>query len=153
MFVFVLFYIHLSFLLWNTSPNSSLARFARSYSCYIWATTCDFHQCGIMTSVDSEEPVQPPFKLRNSRWCSVSSLIIFKRLAKALIGLRVYAGWSEALLVVHTTLLEISCRGSHLVSYKWRTIALNLIKHMYKCMQFQITSTRVVNLGTTIKLC
>ena len=28
-----------------------------------------------MTSVDSDEPVQPPFKLRNSKWCSISSLI------------------------------------------------------------------------------
>ena len=26
---------------------------------------CDFQQCGILTSVDSDEPVQPPFKLRN----------------------------------------------------------------------------------------
>ena len=26
--------------------------------------TCDFQQCGILTSVDSDEPVQPPFKLR-----------------------------------------------------------------------------------------
>ena len=25
--------------------------------------TCDFQQCGILTSVDSDEPVQPPFKL------------------------------------------------------------------------------------------
>ena len=31
---------------------------------YIWATTCDFQQCGILTSVDSDEPVQPPSKLR-----------------------------------------------------------------------------------------
>ena len=23
---------------------------------------CDFQQCGILTSVDSDEPVQPPFK-------------------------------------------------------------------------------------------
>ena len=23
----------------------------------IWATTCDFQQCGILTSVDSDEPV------------------------------------------------------------------------------------------------
>ena len=37
---------------------------------------------------------------------------IFKRQAKALIRLRVCAGWSEPLLVAHTTLLEISCRGS-----------------------------------------
>ena len=31
----------------------------------------------------------------------------------ALIRLRVCAGWSEPLLVAHTTLLEISCRGSY----------------------------------------
>ena len=36
---------------------------------------------------------------------------ILKRLAKALIRLRVCAGWSEPLLVAHTTLLEISCTG------------------------------------------
>ena len=29
----------------------------------------------ILTSVDSDEPVQPPFKLRNSKWYSVSSNI------------------------------------------------------------------------------
>ena len=40
---------------------------------------------------------------------------IFKRLAKALVRLRVCAGWSEPLLVAHTTLLEISCRGSYFV--------------------------------------
>ena len=33
---------------------------------------------------------------------------IFKRLAKALIRLGVYAGWSEPMLITHTTLLEIS---------------------------------------------
>ena len=37
---------------------------------------------------------------------------LFKRLANALIRLRVYAGWSDPLLVSHTTLLEIPCRGS-----------------------------------------
>ena len=26
--------------------------------------TCDFQQCGILTSVDSDESVQPLFKLR-----------------------------------------------------------------------------------------
>ena len=29
--------------------------------------TCDFQQCGILTSVDSDEPVQSPFKRRNSK--------------------------------------------------------------------------------------
>ena len=47
------------------------------YCCQsMWALTCDFQQCGILTSVDSDEPVQPPFKLRNSKCCSVSSLTI-----------------------------------------------------------------------------
>ena len=42
----------------------------------IWAKTCDFKQCGILTRVDSDEPVHPPFKLRYSKWCSVSRLTI-----------------------------------------------------------------------------
>ena len=29
--------------------------------------------CGILTSVDTDEPLQPPFKLRISNWCSVST--------------------------------------------------------------------------------
>ena len=37
------------------------------------AMTCDFQQCGVLTIVDSDEPVQPPFKLRFSKCCSVSS--------------------------------------------------------------------------------
>ena len=45
---------------------------------YIWATAGDFQQFDILTSVDSDEPVQPPFKLRNSIWCSVSSLTIIE---------------------------------------------------------------------------
>ena len=74
-----------------------------------WAVTCDFQQCGILISVDSDQPVQPPVKLRNSKLHR-----IFIRPAKALIRLRVCAGWSEALLVAHTTLLEILCRGSNI---------------------------------------
>ena len=41
-----------------------------------WAATCDFHQCCILTSVDSDEPVQPPLKFRNSKSWSVSSLTV-----------------------------------------------------------------------------
>ena len=44
----------------------------------IWAAAWDFQQFDILTSVDSDEPLQPPFKLRNSKWCSVSSLIIIE---------------------------------------------------------------------------
>ena len=43
-----------------------------------WATTCDFQQCGIFTWIDSDEPVQPRFKLRNSKCCSVSSWIFIE---------------------------------------------------------------------------
>ena len=39
-----------------------------------WAVACDFQQFNILTRVDLDEPVQHPFKLRNSIWCSVSSL-------------------------------------------------------------------------------
>ena len=51
------------------------------YVKYIWAATCDFQQCGIYTSVDSDEPVQPPFKLRNSKCCSVSNLSLIEYLS------------------------------------------------------------------------
>ena len=33
---------------------------------HIRVVTCDFQQCGILTSVDADEPVQPPIKLRKS---------------------------------------------------------------------------------------
>ena len=42
----------------------------------IWAGTCDFKQCGVLTSVDSDKPVQPHFKLRNSKWYLISSLTV-----------------------------------------------------------------------------
>ena len=42
------------------------------------AETCDFQQFGILTNVDSDEPLQPPVKLRNSKRCSVSSLTIIE---------------------------------------------------------------------------
>ena len=48
-----------------------------------WAATCDFQYCGILTSGDSDEPVQPLFRLRNSKWCSahVSSLTAIEYLS------------------------------------------------------------------------
>ena len=91
--------------LWEMNIPSVSYASARSQYIVNWAAT----QC-LLTSVDSDEPVQPPFKLTNSKRCSVSSLT--QRLAKALIRLCICAGWSEALLVQHTTLLEISCHGS-----------------------------------------
>ena len=46
------------------------------HKCVIWAATCEFQHCGILTGVDSDVPVQPPFKLRNSQWCLVSGLTV-----------------------------------------------------------------------------
>ena len=43
-----------------------------------WAVTCVFQQCGILTSVDSDEPVQPALKFSNPKWRSVSSLIFIE---------------------------------------------------------------------------
>ena len=39
------------------------------------------------------------------------------QLAKTLIRKHIWAGWSELLLVTHTTLLEISCHGPIDVDY------------------------------------
>ena len=45
---------------------------------FIRASALDFQQCSILTCVDSDELLQHPFKLRNSEWCSVSSLTIIE---------------------------------------------------------------------------
>ena len=43
-----------------------------------WAAKRAFQQCGILTSVDSDEPLQPHIKLRNSKWCSQNIQAISK---------------------------------------------------------------------------
>ena len=42
--------------------------------------SCDmrFQTMRLLTSVDSDEPVQPPFKFKNSKHCSVSSLTVIE---------------------------------------------------------------------------
>ena len=88
------------------------------YEAHIWAVTCDSQQCGILTSIDSDEPVQPPFELGNSKWCSVSCLTVIEYLsdqqrhwsdcAYARADLRLC--WSHI-----PQFLEISCRGSYYI--------------------------------------
>ena len=65
------------------------------------------------TSVDSDEPVQPPFQLEtpNDVQSVVLHLFNINATSKGSDQTAVCAGWSEALLVAHTILLEISCRG------------------------------------------
>ena len=60
----------------NTAYQSRVQTHSASHG--KWAATCDYQQCGVLTSVDSDEPMQPPFKLRNSQWCSISSLTLIK---------------------------------------------------------------------------
>ena len=59
--------LHQTLQMWN-ALNSNL--FIKDK----WAATRDFQQYGILTSVGSDEHVQPPFKARNSKWRSVSNL-------------------------------------------------------------------------------
>ena len=58
--------------------DNRLLRHREFVSKYIWGVTCDFQQCGIFTSIDSDESVQPHVKLRTSKWCLVSSLTIIE---------------------------------------------------------------------------
>ena len=44
----------------------------------IWAATCGLQKCGILTWIDSDKPVQPSFKLRNSKRCSISSFTLIE---------------------------------------------------------------------------
>ena len=66
-----------------------------------WAVTRDFQQCGISTSVYLDEPLQPPFKLNDSKWSLVSSLTVIEY-SSDLQWL-----WSDC-AYAHTILLEIS---------------------------------------------
>ena len=63
---------------------------------------CDFQQCGILTSVNSDEPVQTPFKVKTPN--AAHSHRIFKRLAKVLISLSVCAPFEGSNYVVNLIL-------------------------------------------------
>ena len=80
----------------------------------IWDGTCDFQQCGILTWIDSDKPVQPPFKLRNSKCSSVSSWIFieyssdYQRLWSA-------CAYAQAgLSLCWSQIVEISCHSSNI---------------------------------------
>ena len=59
----------------NTTANEP---FHENLVLIAYEPLCDFQQFDILTSVDSDEPLLPSFKLRNSKWCSVSSLTIIE---------------------------------------------------------------------------
>ena len=62
----------------KTIQNHQVANMILPVSKYKWAMTCDFQQCGILTSVNLDKPVQLPFKLKNSKSCSVSGVTLVK---------------------------------------------------------------------------
>ena len=65
---------------WNYDRDENVEEFAKADGRdkhYLSRDMC-FQQCGILTSVDSDEAVQPPFKHRNSKRCSVSSLTLIE---------------------------------------------------------------------------
>ena len=74
--------------------------------------TCDCQQSGILTSVDLDDRVKLILSLETPNAVPPEAYRMFKRFAKALMRLCVCAGWSEPLLVTHTTYSEIPCRGS-----------------------------------------
>ena len=54
---------------------ASLLRYKKTFGQQNIAAYMDII-CGILTSVDSDEPVQPLVKLRNSKVCSVCSFTV-----------------------------------------------------------------------------
>ena len=69
----------------------------------------------ILISADSDKPAQPLFKKHRMLFGQqLNTHRIYKRLAKPLTRLGICVGLSDALLVAHTILLEISCRGLYI---------------------------------------
>ena len=63
-----------------------------------------------------------------------------ERPAKALISLRVCAGWSEPLLVAHTTLLELSCHDSFYLSLDFG-IVIELVHGTLRKITYAVVRT------------
>ena len=64
---------------WLSVKRNHKESLSRTVRTDIWAAAAwDFQQCDILTCVDSDEPVQPPLKLRNSKYCSVNSLTLIE---------------------------------------------------------------------------
>ena len=100
----------------------------------IWGATHDFQQCGILTNVDSDEPVQPPVKHRNCKWCSVSSLTVIEYSSdKQML-------WSVCMYAQ----ADLSLCLSHIPHF-WKS---HVMAHMQfnhpKCKVMRVTSSRAV---------
>ena len=88
--------------------------FVISWLNYIRAATHDFQQYGILTSLDSHNPVQPPIKLRASKRCSVSSLTL---LEYSSVKQRIWSNWAYAQADLRLCLSHIpNCWKSHVLA-------------------------------------
>ena len=97
---------------------------------YYWAATCDFQQCGIFTCVDSDKPLEPPVKLRNSKWCSVSSLTVieYSSTKQSLWSDCAYAQADQRLCLSHIP----HCRKSHVAAHM---VPICPLVHEISCIQ------------------
>ena len=97
--------------------------------------TCDFQQCDILTSIDLDQPVQPPFKLRNSKWRSFSSLTVieYKATSKgshqtARMRRLVWAFAGRTYHIVGNLMSPLIYRGSYMSAH----VLLNLLNKLGK---------------------
>ena len=111
----------------------------------IWAMTCDFQLCGILACVDSDEPVQPTFKLRNSKWCSIAYAQAGLRLCwshiphcwKSHVAAHIYSSRGIFYLNLFCFLLQ---RLSIAISPKWEHGA---IREKKEVKRFTVSSIRI----------
>ena len=99
------------------------------------SVTCDFQQCGILTSVESNEPVHSPYKLRNSKWFSVSSLTLIEYSSHKQ---RLWSVWAYAQAGLSLCRSHIPhCWKSHVMAHylkEWICLLLENIIHSSICM-------------------
>ena len=109
------------------------------FDIYIWAATCYFQQCCILTSVDSEVPVQPPFKLRTSKWCSVSSLSLIESSSDKQ---RLWSDCAYAQADLRLCWSHIPhCWKSHATAHIWIGLVLKFWAVHWHQYDFQVTPT------------
>ena len=53
----------------NTLAEASCMEFDIPFNKILLNSNFNLVQCGILICVDSDEPLHPPLKLRNSKWC------------------------------------------------------------------------------------
>ena len=105
----------------------------------IWAATPDFQQCGILTSVDSDEPVQPLVQHRNSKWCAVSSLTVIE-----------YSSDKQMLWSVCTNAqADLSLCWSQIPHFWKSHVAAHMEFNHSKCQVMRVTSSGAVYIVCT----